>query len=57
MLDGKPDTLPQGRPGSRPGTGGSGRIQRHGSGMSVPRDGSLREEEESISSSTHSHQP
>lgn len=34
------------RPGSRPGSSGTGRIQRLGSSRSVPRQGSLREEEE-----------
>ncbi|KAJ9477016.1 Cytoplasmic dynein intermediate chain [Pseudozyma hubeiensis] len=48
LADGKPISPPQ----SRPGSGGNGRMQRHGSGMSVPRDGSLLEEEESISSPT-----
>ncbi|EST09818.1 hypothetical protein PSEUBRA_000205 [Kalmanozyma brasiliensis GHG001] len=52
-LEGNADSLAQSRPGSRPGTGGSGRIQRHGSGLSVPRDGSLREEEETASSNAH----
>lgn len=46
--DGKLTTPPQ----SRPGTGGNGRMQRHGSGMSVPIDGSLREEEENTVSPT-----
>lgn len=39
---------PSSRPGSRPGSSGTGRIQRLGSSRSVPRDGSLQEEEESI---------
>lgn len=49
MLDGAPS-----RPGSRPGSSGTGRIQRFGSSRSVPRDGSLREEEESVGSPTRS---
>ena len=44
------------RPGSRPGSSGTGRIQRLGSSRSVPRDGSLQEEEESASSPTSSHE-
>lgn len=38
------------RPGSRPGSSGTRSIQRLGSSRSVPREGSLQEEEESIGS-------
>ena len=54
LVDGKPASSPQSRPGSRPGSSGTGRIQRHGSSPSVPRDDSLIEEEETISSPTPS---
>ncbi|SJX60225.1 uncharacterized protein SRS1_11539 [Sporisorium reilianum f. sp. reilianum] len=44
--DAKQPTAPQSRPASRPNSAGTGRMQRHGSSRSVPRDGSLLEEEE-----------
>ncbi|CDU23798.1 uncharacterized protein SPSC_02427 [Sporisorium scitamineum] len=50
LPDSKPATGPQSRPASRPGSGGTGRRQRHGSSRSVPRDGSLLEEQEITSS-------
>ncbi|PWZ02838.1 hypothetical protein BCV70DRAFT_183259 [Testicularia cyperi] len=40
-------TTSSSRPTSRPGSSGTGRMQRLGSNRSVPREGSLREEEES----------
>ncbi|KAJ1030445.1 hypothetical protein NDA16_001354 [Ustilago loliicola] len=43
---------PSSRPGSRPGSSGTERIQRLDSSRSVPRDGSLQEEEESTGSPT-----
>lgn len=52
MLDANASTPAASRPGSRPGSSGTGRFQRLGSSRSVPRDDSLQEEEESASSPT-----
>ncbi|TKY90433.1 hypothetical protein EX895_000431 [Sporisorium graminicola] len=41
-----PDSKQVLNPQSRPGSSGTGRMQRHGSSRSVPQDGSLVEEEE-----------
>ncbi|SPO19835.1 uncharacterized protein UTRI_00230_B [Ustilago trichophora] len=52
LLDGNSPTPNASRPGSRPGSSGTGRIQRLGSSRSVPRDGSLQEVEEGTATSS-----
>ncbi|SPO20754.1 uncharacterized protein UTRI_00230 [Ustilago trichophora] len=52
LLDGNSPTPNASRPGSRPGSSGTGRIHRLGSSRSVPRDGSLQEVEEGTAASS-----